>query len=60
MDKEFQVAAQMGVDYWAKNAQQGPQPPEVAHALQTRHSFMLSPDGHAAGQLATAVLMSQG
>jgi hypothetical protein len=60
MDREFQAAAQMGVDYWAKNAQQGPQPPEVAHALQTVTSFMLSPDGHAFGQLAAALIMSAG
>ncbi len=59
MDREFQTAAQMGVDYWAKaNAQQGPQPPEVAHAVQRVTDFMLSADGHAAGQLATAVIMS--
>ena len=59
IDREFQTAAQMGVDYWAKaNAQQGPQPPEVAHAVQRVTDFMLSADGHAAGQLATAVIMS--
>lgn len=59
IDHEFQAAAQMGVDYWTKaNAQQGPQPPDVAHAVQRVTSFMLSPDGHAAGQLATAVIMS--
>ena len=49
----------MGVDYWAKaNAQQGPQPPDVAHAVQRVTDFMLSADGHAAGQLATAIIMS--
>ena len=59
IDREFQTAAQMGVDYWARaNAQQGPQPPEVAHAVQRVTDFMLSADGHAAGQLATAVIMS--
>lgn len=59
IDREFQTAAQMGVDYWARaNAQQGPQPPEVAHAVERVTSFMLSADGHAAGQLATAVIMS--
>jgi hypothetical protein len=59
IDREFQTAAQMGVDDWAKaNAQQGPQPPDVAHAVQRVTGFMLSADGHAAGQLATAVIMS--
>jgi hypothetical protein len=59
IDREFQTAAQMGVEYWSKaNAQQGPQPPEVARAVQRVTDFMLSSDGHAAGQLATAVIMS--
>jgi len=59
MDHDFQAAAQMGVDYWTRaNAQQGPQPPEVLHAVQRVTDFMLSPDGHAAGQLATALIMS--
>jgi hypothetical protein len=59
IDREFQTAAQMGVDYWAKaNAQQAPQSPDVVHAVQRVTDFMLSADGHAAGQLATAVIMS--
>jgi hypothetical protein len=61
MDHEFQAAAQQGVDYWAHatNAQ-GPQPPEVVSAMHRVTSFMLSPEGHAAGQLAAAAIMSLG
>jgi|ERR1035438_1048051 hypothetical protein len=61
MDRDFSAAAQMLVDIWIKtNAQQGPQPPEVTHFVQRVASFMLSPDGHAAGQLLTALVMSAG
>jgi hypothetical protein len=61
MDRDFQAAAQQGVEYWAHatNAQ-GPQPPEVVNAMHTVTAFMLSPEGHAAGQLAAAAIMSLG
>ncbi|HTW47677.1 MAG TPA: zinc ribbon domain-containing protein [Acidobacteriaceae bacterium] len=61
MDREFQAAAQQGVDYWVRAmAAQGPQPPEVVNAMHRVTSFMVSPDGHAAGQLGAAVIMSLG
>lgn len=59
IDALFNAAAQQEVKYWMQaSAQQGPQPPEVMHALQAVASFMLSPDGHAASQLTTAIVMS--
>lgn len=59
IDQEFQTAAQQGIEYWLKaGAQQGPQPSEMAHAMKTVTGFLLSPDGHAALQLSTAVMMS--
>lgn len=59
IDKLFNAAAQQEVDYWMKaSAQQGPQPPEVMRAMKSVADFMLSPDGHAASQLTTAVVMS--
>ena len=42
------------------SAQQGPQPPEMAHAVKTAADFLLSPNGHAALQLSTAAMMSVG
>ena len=61
IDREFQLAAQQGVDYWMKaNAQQGPQPPEMAHAVKAVTAFLLSPEGHAALQLSTAGMMAVG
>jgi hypothetical protein len=61
MDREFSTAAQSMADLWIKtNAQQGPQPPEAMHFVQRVAAFMLSPDGHAAGQLAAALMMSLG
>jgi len=61
IDQLFRQAAQQEVDYFLKaSAAQGPQPPEVAHAVQNFAAFMLSPDGHAASQLTTAVVMSLG
>ena len=59
IDALFNVAAQQEVKYWMQaSAQQGPQPPEVMHAMQAVANFMVSPDGHAASQLTTAVVMS--
>ena len=59
IDHEFQAAAQQGVEYWTRAvAQQGPQPPEMTNALHAVASFILSPDGHAANQLATAAVVS--
>lgn len=59
IDQIFSAAAQQQVDYWMKaSAQQGPQPPEVVRAMQSIVNFILSPDGHAASQLATAIVMS--
>lgn len=59
IDQLFNTAAQQEVDYWMKaSAQQGPQTPEVIHAMQSVVNFMLSPDGHAASQLTTAIVMS--
>lgn len=59
IDQLFNTAAQQEVDYWIKaSAQQGPQAPEVMHAMQSVVNFMLSPDGHAASQLTTAIVMS--
>lgn len=61
MDREFQALTQQSIDYVARAMlQQGPQPPEVAKAVQRFTSFMLSPDGHAAQQLSVAVVMSLG
>jgi hypothetical protein len=61
IDHDFQVAAQQEVDYVAHAViQQGPQPPAVIEAVHRVNSFWLSPDGHAAVQLATAVIMSLG
>jgi hypothetical protein len=61
IDKQFQLAAQQGVDYWLKaSAQQGPQPPEMEHALKVASDFLLSPNGHAALQLSTAAMMAAG
>lgn len=59
LDKQFTAAAQQGVDMWMKAvAQQGPQPDEVMHAAKSVAAFLLSPDGHAAMQLSTALVMS--
>jgi hypothetical protein len=59
IDKLFAAAAQQQVDYWMKaSAQQGQQPPEVMHFVHNVASFLLSPDGHAASQLSTAIVMS--
>ena len=59
IDSLFNAAAQQQVKYWMQaSAQQGPQPPEVMHAMQAVANFILSPDGHAASQLATAIVMS--
>lgn len=59
IDALFNAAAQQQVKYWMQaSAQQGPQPPEVMHAMQAVANFMLSPDGHAASQLTTAIVMS--
>ena len=59
IDKLFNAAAQQQVEYWTKaSAQQGPQPPEVMHAMKSVADFMLSPDGHAASQLTTAIVMT--
>lgn len=61
IDQVFQQASQMYADYWMKaSAQQGPQPPEVVHALRTMIAFFSSPDGHVAMQLLTTVVMSLG
>ena len=59
IDALFNVAAQQQVKYWMQaSAQQGPQTPEVMHAMQAVANFMVSPDGHAASQLTTAIVMS--
>lgn len=59
IDALFNAAAQQEVKYWMQaSAQQGPQPPEVMHAMHAVANFMLSPDGHAASQLTTAIVMS--
>ena len=59
MDRIFQNAAQEQIDYWVKqSAQQGPQPPEFVRAFKLFSAFLLSPDGHAASQLTTVVIMS--
>lgn len=59
IDQVFRLAAQQEVDYFLKSsAAQGPQPPEVAHAIQNFAAFLLSPDGYAASQLITATVMS--
>ncbi|MGC2636530.1 MAG: zinc ribbon domain-containing protein [Acidobacteriaceae bacterium] len=61
IDQLFRLAAQQEVDYFLKtSAAQGPQPPEVTHTVQNFAAFMLSPDGHAASQLTTAIVMSLG
>jgi hypothetical protein len=61
MDREFQILTQQGIDYAAHaTLQQGTQPPEVANVMHRVTSFMLSPDGHAAEQLAAAAVMSLG
>ena len=59
MDQIFRTAAQQEVDMILKAvASQGPQPPQVVHAMHDYAAFILSPDGSAASQLATAVVMS--
>lgn len=59
IDALFNAAAQQEVKYWMQaSAQQGPQPPEVMHAMQAVANFMMSPDGYAASQLTTAIVMS--
>jgi hypothetical protein len=61
IDQLFRAVAQQEVDYWNKiSASQGPEPPDVMHSLQAMANFMLSPDGHAASQLSTAIMMSLG
>lgn len=61
IDQIFQQAAQMDADYWMKaSAQQGPQQEQVVHAIKTLTAFFLSPDGHAAMQLLTTLVMSLG
>lgn len=61
IDREFQTSAKQAIDVWTKaNAQQGTSPEQMVHAIRTVSAFMLSPDGHAALQLMTAVTMSLG
>jgi uncharacterized membrane protein YoaK (UPF0700 family) len=58
IDALFNAAAQQLATYWMQaSAQQGPQPPEVMRAMQNVADFIRSPDGHAAYQLITAVVM---
>ncbi len=61
LDREFQSAAQASVDYVMKvYAQPAAQSPQFMQQLQRTAAFMLSPDGHAASQLGTALIMSAG
>jgi len=59
IDAEYQAYARQILDIWDKaSAQQGT--PEAAHMVKMMNGFVLSPDGHAAMQLLTAVTMSSG
>lgn len=59
IDQIFRSAAQQEVDAMMHaSAAQGPQPPEMLHALQNLFAFWVSPDGIAAAQISTAIVMS--
>lgn len=61
IDSAYQAFAQQFLDMWSKaSAQQGTPPEEAAHMMKIMAGFILSPEGHAALQLATAVTMSIG
>lgn len=61
MDRDFQAAAQQGLDYWVHaTSQPGQIPPEAMNLIHAANSFWLSPDGHAAAQLGAAAIMSLG
>lgn len=61
MDTAYLAYAHQFLDMWNKaSAQQGAPPAEAAHMMSMVAGFVLSPDGHAAMQLLTAVTMSIG
>jgi len=61
IDSAYLAYAHQLIDIWNKaSAQQGTSPAEAAHMVKIMAGFVLSPDGHAAMQLMTAVTMSAG
>ncbi|HEY6448911.1 MAG TPA: zinc ribbon domain-containing protein [Acidobacteriaceae bacterium] len=59
IDQLFRLAAQQEVDAMMHaSAAQGPQPPEMVHALHNLMAFWVSPDGIAGAQISTAIVMS--
>ncbi len=61
IDSAYQAYAHQFLDMWNKaSAQQGASPAEAARMMKMMAGFVLSPDGHAALQLMTALTMSVG
>jgi hypothetical protein len=61
IDREIDAAVQQGLDYWAQaTTQQAPQSQQMISLMRSAKAFWLSPDGHAAMQLATTVIVSLG
>jgi hypothetical protein len=59
IDRLFRLAAQQEVDAMMRaSAAQGPQPPEMVHALHNLMAFWVSPDGIAGAQISTAIVMA--